>query len=117
MSDRVNAAWERIEAWLGSQLPAALDNLRPPATEAELSALEAAMGRPLPEDLRALLSIHDGENDGWVPSAFPDSHWLLPTAQIESLWEQQASLAEEMGGTEEVYDFWKAQIEDGIPPG
>lgn len=114
MSDRVSAAWERVEGWLGSHLPQAVENLRPPATELQLSELEQALGRPLPDPLLAMLQIHDGENDGWVPSAFPDGHWLLPSAQIASLFEQQASLAEEMGGNEEVFGFWKAQVEDGI---
>ena len=53
-SDRVKAAWERIEAWLGANLPDALDNLRSPAPEAQLANLEQAVGRPLPEALRAL---------------------------------------------------------------
>lgn len=111
---RAEAAWSRIEAWLTSNLPSALTNLRPPSTAEDLAQLEATLARSLPPALRAYLTLHDGEQDGWVSSALPDGHWLLPCAQLAELWQQQASLAEEEGGTEDAFDFWKAQVEDGI---
>ena len=111
---RARAAWGRIEAWLAANLPAALENLQPPASEEQLQELSTTLGRPLPDALRACLLIHDGELDGWMPSAFADGHWFLPCTEIGRMWEQLVSLAEEMGGTEDAYDFWRAQVEDGI---
>lgn len=52
--------WQRLERFFAAQQwPVAL---RPGATEAEIAAAEAALGLPLPADLRASLRIHDGED-------------------------------------------------------
>src|SRR4051812_38385211 len=47
--------------------------LRGPATEEDVTSLEAAIGRRLPDDLRASLLIHDGQEDNGndlLPSEF-----------------------------------------------
>lgn len=111
---RALSAWTRIERWLEERLPAALENFGAPASQEQLADLEATIGRPLPPSLRVILEQRDGEAGGWLPSAFPDGHSLLPCAQIAEMWEQLVSLAEEMGDTEDAYDFWKAQVDDGI---
>lgn len=46
--------------------------LAPPATDADLAALEARIGRPLPDDLRQMYRIADG---GWGPGySFTTGH-------------------------------------------
>ncbi|MBY0231748.1 MAG: SMI1/KNR4 family protein [Gemmataceae bacterium] len=58
----VAESWRRIEAWFAANLPEALATLRPPATEADLAAVEARIGQPLPADFRASYLIHDGQD-------------------------------------------------------
>lgn len=58
----VARSWARIEAWFAEHLPDALATLRPPASEADLAALERQIGRPLPADFRASYLIHDGQS-------------------------------------------------------
>lgn len=56
----MHTLWQRLEQFFtAQQWPVAL---RPGATEAESAAVEAALGLPLPADLRASLRIHDGED-------------------------------------------------------
>lgn len=70
----VARSWERIEAWFAEYLPQALTTLNPPATEADLDALEKSIGRRLPPDFRASYLIHDGqsyrEDDLWGMGVF-----------------------------------------------
>ncbi|MBC6764396.1 glucan synthase [Corynebacterium sp. LK22] len=78
--ERVNAAWDRIEAKLGD------DALEAPATEAELDQLEADLGVKLPDYVRASWLRHasvDGEP--W------DGGWIAPPKSILNdykLWTQ-----------------------------
>ncbi|MEV6967247.1 SMI1/KNR4 family protein [Hamadaea sp. NPDC051192] len=76
----VTEAWARIEAALARVLPETVPTLRPPATEAEIDAVEAALGLPLPPDFQASLRVHDGTE--WAkPSAVP-LDLLYPAAEI-----------------------------------
>lgn len=67
-------AWDAIEQWLAKNSPAALASLRPGASAEDINALAPALGAPLPDELRELLSIHDGQEmaamcgllDGWI---------------------------------------------------
>jgi cell wall assembly regulator SMI1 len=59
-SQRIEAVWARFEAWLRATAPLIADDLRPPADEDALAAAEAHLRRALPEELKALLEIHDG---------------------------------------------------------
>jgi cell wall assembly regulator SMI1 len=73
--------WTKIEEWLGDHAPKALASLRPGAPAEALAALEQRLGAPLPDELRAWLSLHDGQElraragllDGWI---------FLPSAEI-----------------------------------
>jgi anti-anti-sigma factor len=59
----VKEIWRRLDAWLTDGAPAIAESLRPGATEAALAAAEAALGVRLPDDVRASLLIHDGQED------------------------------------------------------
>lgn len=52
------AAWL---AWLSALGVDQSDLVRPPATEAEIAELERVVGKPLPEDLKALYRISNGQ--------------------------------------------------------
>lgn len=66
--------WTRLEAWYGGH--GVTLRLRPPATEAQLAEAERAMGLALPEDFRASLRVHDGQEAAadvvpWCPATGP----------------------------------------------
>jgi F-box protein 3 len=61
LAARAAAAWRRVEGWTAAHVPAVAASLRPGATEAELDEAEAQLGFALPEALRALYAVHDGQ--------------------------------------------------------
>lgn len=75
MSDpttRMRAAFARITRWMNDhEAPLLAENLAPGAPPEALDEAEAALGVGLPADLRALWSLHDGqdaEGNGFVES-------------------------------------------------
>lgn len=84
--------WQRIEAWMAANTDGDLA-LRPPAQESELVALETAMGRALPADVRESFLIHDGQD---MPSVrwFDGERRLHPLASIQEQWAFDAGDAE-----------------------
>ena len=91
-----DAVWVRLEASLKSVNLTAWKALRPGTTEARLGVLERTLGKPLPDDLRATLLRHDGQEDEGE-SLFPwgfGSGWnnghfvLMPVEVIEQHWRE-----------------------------
>jgi cell wall assembly regulator SMI1 len=79
--------WSRLEGFFAAQgWPVAL---RPGAGEDEITRVEQALELRLPDDVRASLQIHDGEDwqrgIRWLPSGMV----LLPSAQILESWREQ----------------------------
>src|SRR5262249_32933681 len=62
----VAALLTRLEKWLASRRPRYREGLLPGASAAELDAFQSALGIPLPEALRALLSWHNGQSADFV---------------------------------------------------
>jgi cell wall assembly regulator SMI1 len=83
VSQEVARAWDRIEAWLAQHLPSA--QLNPPAAEDDIAALETKVGVRLPDDLRASLLRHDGEDVDDGP-ALAAGMPLLGVDGIDSEW-------------------------------
>lgn len=99
----MQALWTRLERFFAAQQwPVAL---RPGATEAEITAVEAALGLPFPADFRASLRIHDGEDwqQGirWLDNAM----LLLPVAKILTRWQEQQTYYARWGEDEYVDDY------------
>src|SRR5262249_43755525 len=55
----------RLEAWLAKHRKHFLEHLRPGALPADLDSLQSHLGCPLPEDLREMLSWHNGQGEGF----------------------------------------------------
>src|SRR5262249_22238865 len=53
----------RLAHWLGQHRRRFLEGLAPGATSDHLTALQNALGVPLPDDLRELLAWHNGQDD------------------------------------------------------
>lgn len=56
----VEESWAAITAWLAEKVPRAWADLRPPASEDDIAAVEAEVGSRLPDELRAWLRLNDG---------------------------------------------------------
>jgi len=108
----ITESWSAIEDWLRTHLPSALENLRPPATEAEIRRAEQSLGIAFPEALRELYRLHDGEENNWPPGAFDDGHWFMPlTAMIEHS-DAMAEFAESRPA--DSFAAWKSAVEEGV---
>jgi cell wall assembly regulator SMI1 len=111
---RTKAVWQRLEKWLGENFPAALDNLREPASEEAIASIESRIQIELPEALKVSYQIHDGEEHNYMPGVLADGFWLMPLEQAYEAWERLKELAAELFGTDETPTQWKSQVEDGI---
>ncbi|NJP88572.1 hypothetical protein HCN51_03715 [Nonomuraea sp. FMUSA5-5] len=83
---RVEAAWGRIERWLGAHASATLRKLRFGAEPEYLAKWEHYAGRRLPDDLYASYLRHDGA-DGNLGDGFrlPRGYGLLPVSDMDSI--------------------------------
>jgi cell wall assembly regulator SMI1 len=77
--DNITMLLARLDQWLNTHRDRFQQALQPSATSAECDELAAALGRPLPEELRALLIWHNGQNPD-VPGSFEQS-WMLMSSQ------------------------------------
>lgn len=86
--------WDRWEAWLAEKASDWFDRLPPGADPGALDAAEAALGVPLPADLRASYARHDG--DGSVRNmtlGIVGNHgWLSLAAALQTRAERNAQL-------------------------
>ncbi len=92
-ADRALQAWLGIESWLREHSPRGVSDLNAPASEADMMALESASGLLIPEALRVVLSLHDGEkgsslygNDfDFLSSREMAEHWRMHVAILDHL--------------------------------
>ena len=94
-----------IEAWLQARHPDELATFRPPATDPTIAAVEAALGRTLPDDYKQFLRLHDGQTYG--PMVWTCS--LFETQQIASAYKQLQSLT-----SDEDEEFDDSEIDAGV---
>lgn len=80
-ADKMTVLLARLDQWLNAHRERFQQALLPGATTAELDALAAELGKPLPDELRALLMWHNGQNPD-VPGAFEQSWILMSTEEI-----------------------------------
>ncbi|HZV05041.1 MAG TPA: SMI1/KNR4 family protein [Gemmataceae bacterium] len=80
-ADKVTVLLARLDQWMNSKRERFQQALQPGATSAECDALAAQLGKPLPEELRALLMWHNGQNPD-VPGAFEQNWMLMNTEEI-----------------------------------
>lgn len=70
--------------WLGVNVPHAHANLAPGASDADIEALEAGIGARLPEDVRAVLGMHNGQRETKVFDRAKPAVPCLPTLMFLS---------------------------------
>ena len=91
----VNNALNRIAHWLAAHAPRILkESLNPGASDAQLEALEAAIGHHLPADYKALYHRHDGLNeDADNFGSFFYGLSFLPLAEVAAMRQHRAAAA------------------------
>lgn len=113
-------AWDRLEAWLAEHSPADYAALQPPATAAEIEALEARLGFGLHPELRALLERHNGvaekqpsrDRNAFQAGAFlPLGHRLSRTDRIASTHRMLVGFGEDSKEA----GFWDEDYLNGHP--
>ncbi|MFF0018824.1 SMI1/KNR4 family protein [Streptomyces sp. NPDC005374] len=77
---RLTHAWDRIDDWLRSHAPASYASLKGPASDADLEALEEAVGVPLSAELILLLRRHNGSTAPHEQPALANAGFFLPRA-------------------------------------
>lgn len=118
MSERTREAWLNIEQKLREIIPEhmyknTLDLLRPPVFEEALSDVEKFTKIALPNNLKTLLSIHDGWSDiGYFHFILPhwkkdEASWTLLSAEyIASEFEVNIGVREDTGQDDFWHDDW-----------
>jgi cell wall assembly regulator SMI1 len=84
MMTEIAQALERIFAWGDTHIPRLRQTIRPGATQAQIEAIEALIGRALPEDVRMLYRLHDGQSEE-TPGLFYGMS-LLSLEQVALEW-------------------------------
>lgn len=81
--------WIAFEGWLGQNWPEGLKDLNPPATDDEISALEASLGVSLAPDFVEFLKLHNGQK-GTSGGLFDNSEFLSTAAILEqwTVWKE-----------------------------
>jgi cell wall assembly regulator SMI1 len=112
--------WRRIEGWLEVNNPPLRAALKPPASDAELAAIEAVIGAELPGDFKESWRVHGGTGDtagSLIPArdapgdrygnaTTPGGYYLMPCAEILLEWRSWKLLADggEFAGQESTGD-------------
>ncbi|GAB7036185.1 MULTISPECIES: SMI1/KNR4 family protein [Catenuloplanes] len=91
----VHAAWERIERWMARHAPRSLALLAPPATPADIAALDAVLRFETPPALAESLRRHNGLTGR--ANLFPDAAPLSATSIAEH-YETCMDVAEDVNG-------------------
>jgi cell wall assembly regulator SMI1/predicted DNA-binding WGR domain protein len=92
ISGPVGQRWRDIEVWLGKHAPHALQHFRPGAAQAAIAKAEKKLGRSLPADYKAFLTLHNGQ----VVDA-PMVEWgsLLPVEELPAMYLELGNVFDE----------------------
>lgn len=83
----LEAIWERIENWLVENAPMTLLTLNNGATDKDFWACEAAIGFPLPAEIRESYRIHNGQSEG----VLMNDAQFLSLADMASAWHRRTT--------------------------
>lgn len=88
----VASAWRRIEAWFALQHPGLPLRLRPAATEKQIATAEKTLGVRFPEDFRASLLVHDGQDEDPGVRLLPFAQRLGSLDSLVRCWKDDRGL-------------------------
>ncbi|MEV6480084.1 hypothetical protein [Streptomyces sp. NPDC051576] len=84
-------AWHRITAWLRSNAPDSYAALRPGARPAALAAVEAALGIPIPVELRTLWLLTAGDDGADGRACLPGNMALMNLDAVAARYRLKAT--------------------------
>jgi cell wall assembly regulator SMI1/ankyrin repeat protein len=94
----VPSLWKRIDKALRTRAPGVKQSLKRGASDKRIGELEARCGVTLPEDFKASLRVHDGQDgdgEALIPSVFTDDEYeLLRLQEIASEWDSWKGLVD-----------------------
>ena len=93
----VTAIWARIEGWFAKNHPKLSLGLRPPASAKDIAAAEKTLGVTLPEDFRASLMNHDGQDDTPGVRLVPIAQRLGSLDSLVTAWSDDRAAFDEKG--------------------
>ena len=99
MNQPIDDALRGLDAWLASNLPDLHASLNPGASDAELDAAQARIGRELPAALRALYRWRDGQEDDEPLGLFMGLPFV-PLERALDLWAREARTLERASATD-----------------
>lgn len=82
--------WAQIENWFRANAPQVLESLQIGASDTEIAELEEFLAIQLPEDVKALYRIHNGQSD--YTYGFFDGREFLSLNRIKDEWQIWKSL-------------------------
>jgi cell wall assembly regulator SMI1 len=85
--------------------------LRPPATEAQVLAVEAEFGMRLPEDLRELYLLHDGQDQVTMTGRLFSSEPFAPLSRAIAVWRDQRDEWDLTAGHEDLVGWEGMNVE------
>ncbi len=86
----ITESFKKLQDWAEAHAPEI--SFRPPAADSAIDTLAQKIGLPIPDDLRLLLRLADGETK---PSAGMIGNWrLMPIAEIQAAWGWISKIAE-----------------------
>ena len=86
----------RLDAWYGSHLPRDRYRFNPPASDADIEALDHLVGFRMPRAWRQLYRWHDGENDDRLGHIYGLP--LLPLQQVADQWRSWTRVLADFAG-------------------
>ncbi|MGE8468367.1 MAG: SMI1/KNR4 family protein [Pseudomonas putida] len=95
----MKTSMERLEKWLQAHLPEVREDLAPGCSEAAITEFEREVGRALPESLKDLYRLHDGQKGAVNAGPFYGLNFL-PLAGARSHWESWKSIVDEWSPAE-----------------
>ncbi|KAK3043967.1 hypothetical protein LTS18_002534, partial [Coniosporium uncinatum] len=91
----VKHSWKRIERWAEDNYEELHDNLSPACTLNDVNELEHELDCSLPNDIRASLQVHDGQERGGLPTGLVFGCMLLDCEEIVEEWNNWRKVNEE----------------------
>ncbi|WP_427892864.1 SMI1/KNR4 family protein [Kribbella sp. GL6] len=96
----VASSWSKIVEWLATNQPATAGLINPPATPVDIRYLQAAINRPLPDDLVEFLRIANGtEHRAIRGSLVPTLYNLIPVKDMLAGRQIQQKIQREIFGS------------------
>lgn len=116
MSD-LHRTWERIHLWLEAHCPIVLASLGPPATDDQFREAEEVMGVELPEEVKAVYRIHDGQRAVPISSSWWPGAEFAPGFLYGDEWLSLADMLKSWRMMKELFDAGTFADSKAIPHG